>query len=107
MPKRAKVPSHLSEESAKWFRAVLAEYELGEHHLRILQAACESWDRCQEARRVLAEQGLTYLDRFGAPRGRPEIAVERDNRLAFLRAVRELGLDLEQPTTPRPVPIGG
>jgi hypothetical protein len=33
-------------------------------------------------------------DRFGFPRP-PEIAVERDSRLAFARLVRELDLDTE------------
>ena len=62
-----------------------AEFELEEHHLKLLTAACESWDRCQQARRRLKKHGLTYADRFGQPRARPEVGIERDNRIAFAR----------------------
>ena len=70
-------------------------------HLRILTAACEAWDRCCQAREVIDREGLIYTDRFGSPRARPEISIERDCRLAFMRAVRELDLDTEPPTQPR------
>lgn len=94
-------PAHLSPEVAVWFCSVVSQFVLEDHHLRLLRAACEAWDRCQQARVILAEQGLTYLDRFGAPRSRPEIAVERDSRLAFARLVRELNLDVDPPPESR------
>ena len=59
------------------------------------------------ARKVLDAEGVTYTDRFGAPRARPEVGIERDSRLAFLRALRELGLDLEAPEAPRPPAVRG
>jgi phage terminase small subunit len=59
--------------------------------------ACEAWDRSEQAREALAKHGMTYEDRFGAPRSRPEIAIERDSRLAFARLVRELGLNVAPP----------
>jgi hypothetical protein len=52
------------------------------------------------AREVLDKDGLTYTDRFGAPRARPEVAIERDSRIAFARLVRELALDVEAPPEP-------
>jgi hypothetical protein len=36
---------HLSTEIAAWWRDVVATYELESHHLRLLQLACEAWDR--------------------------------------------------------------
>ncbi len=95
-----RAPKHLQIETRKWFRHVAIEWSLEEHHLRILTAACEAWDRCCQARAVIDDKGLTFEDRFGAPRSRPEIGIERDSRLAFLRAVRELDLDVEPPTQP-------
>ncbi|MFO0899839.1 MAG: hypothetical protein U0836_20605 [Pirellulales bacterium] len=96
-------PAHLSAEAQAWWSATVAEFDLQGHHLRLLRLAAEAWDRCQQARQALAAGGLTYEDRFGAPRTRPEIAVERDSRLAFARLVRELGLDVAPPAeAPRP-----
>jgi phage terminase small subunit len=77
---------------------VLDEYELKQHHVRLLTLAGEAWDRGVQAREAIEEHGLTVEDRFGFPRPRPEIAVERDSRIGFSRLVRELDLDLERPT---------
>ena len=88
-----KPPAHLEAATRKWFRAVTEEYMLDHHHVRLLILAAESWDRCQQARKILAKEGLTFTDRLGCPRARPEVAVERDSRIAFARLVRELGLD--------------
>ena len=64
---------------------------LADHHLRLLQAASEAWDRCQQARIAVAENGLTFTDDRGMVRVRPEVGVERDSRTAFMRALREAG----------------
>ena len=95
-----RAPKHLQPETRKWFSEVVHEWGLEPHHIRILTVACEAWDRCCQAREVIDRMGLIYLDRFKAPRARPEIGIERDSRLAFLRAVRELDLDVEPPPQP-------
>ena len=95
-----RAPKHLLPETRRWFRWVLSEWDLGQHHERILVAACQAWDRMTAARLVIDAEGLTYLDRFGVPRPRPEIAIERDSRLGFLRCLRELDLDIEPPSEP-------
>ena len=98
-----KPPVHLSEPTRQWFASVVETYELEPHHLRLLTLAAESWDRCAQARAIIDEHGLTYQDRFSAPRIRPEVAVERDSKLAFARLVRELDLDTEiTPEASRP-----
>ncbi len=86
-------PRHLRPATKRWWREVVAEFDLESHHLRLLQAAAESWDRLQAAREVLDKSGVSYVDRFGAPRARPEVAIERDSRVAFARLCRELRLD--------------
>jgi hypothetical protein len=91
-------PKHLRPATRKWFADVLAGYELEEHHVRLLVLAGESWDRCCAARVIIDRDGLTYVDRFGCPHVRPEIAIERDSRLAFARLIRELDLDIEAPS---------
>jgi len=97
-------PKHLSDESAAWWTEVLADYALEPHHLRLLQAACESWDRMQQARQALADHGgLTFTDERGVIRSHPCVAHERDARVSFARLVRELDLDCGAPVeTPRP-----
>jgi phage terminase small subunit len=85
---------------------VCSAFELEQHHLRLLQLAAEAWDRAEQAREALAEHGLTFDDRFGAPHARPEVAVERDSRIAFTRLLRELDLDGDNtPASPRPPAI--
>ena len=99
-------PRHLEPATKKWWKRVALEYELEDHHLRLLTLSCEAWDRCTQARQALAEHGLTYLDRFDQPKSRPEISVERDSRIAFARLLRELALDFETPAEPsRPVAV--
>ena len=100
-------PKHLRPATKAWFSSVLAEYQLEPHHVRLLTHDSEAWDRCSEAREALAKHGLTYTDRSGSPRARPEAAVERDRRTAFARLLRELDLDVDPPATgKRPPPLG-
>jgi len=95
-----RAPAHLRESTRHWWRQVAAAYVLEGHHLKLLTLAAEAWDRRHQAREVIDREGLTYLDRFDCPRARPEVAVERDSRLAFARLLRELDLDVEPPASP-------
>jgi phage terminase small subunit len=92
-----RAPGHLREGTRRWWRSVVTDWQLEEHHVKLLTLAAESWDRCQQAREALALHGLTFADRFGCPRSRPEVGIERDSRLAFARLLRELDLDIEPP----------
>jgi phage terminase small subunit len=106
MNQKSKPPAHLQPATRDWFTQVVADYDLESHHLKLLTLAGESWDRGCQAREALAKHGLTFTDRWGAPRGRPEIGVERDSRIAFARLCRELDLDEDTgPITPRPPAI--
>ena len=97
-----KPPPHLSRETAAWWIEVLAEYDFEGHHIKLLQKACEAWDRSETARKAILKFGLTFDDRFGSPHARPEIAIERDSRLAFARLVREIGMDVSTLNESRP-----
>lgn len=101
-------PAHLLPDTAAWWASVAVDYALEAHHLRILTLAAEAWDRGVEAREAIAKHGSVYVDRFDQPRARPEVAIERDSRIAFARLVRELALDLDPPDQKgRPPRIGG
>lgn len=100
-------PEHLEPDTAAWWASVVARYVLQEHHLRLLTAAAECWDRAQQARAVLETQGLTFDDRFGSPHPRPEVKIENTAKVTFARLLRELCLDLEPPSETRPPRRGG
>jgi phage terminase small subunit len=97
-------PKHLKPETQRWFASVVDEYELQEHHLKLLTLAAESWDRATQARLAIEKHGLCYTDRFGAPRKRPEVSVEESARIAFARLTRELDLDCGSPAASPPPP---
>ncbi len=97
-----KAPKHLKTDTKHWFDQVMTDFELEQHHIRLLVLCCESWDRCEEARKAIKQHGLVFKDRFEQPHARPEIAIERDNRLAFARLLRELDLDVSPPDDSRP-----
>ena len=98
----AKVPKHLTAASKRFYEQVCNDYVLESHHLRLLQLLCEAFDRGQEARKVLAAEGLTVVDsKLGIKRPHPCISIERDSRTAVARLTRELNLS-EEPEEPRP-----
>ena len=106
--KQDSAPPHLRPETAEWWAEVNREFDLEHHHRRLLRLACEAWDRGQEAREALAEHGSVYVNRFGQPRARPEVAIEPDSRVSFARMLRELALDVEGPAEDgRPPRISG
>ena len=97
-----KPPKHLKPATKVWFKTVCSEYALEDHHIRLLTLAAEAYDRGEQARGVIAKSGMTYTDRYGCPKARPEVAIERDSRIAFARLCRELDLDAGQPAQSRP-----
>jgi P27 family predicted phage terminase small subunit len=94
-----KAPAHLSKATREWWRRVVEQYELEEHHVKLLTVACEAWDRMAEAGRILRADGPIVRDRFGMPRKHPAISIEEQARVQFIRALRELDLEGE----PNPV----
>lgn len=79
----------------------MADYTLERPHLVLLQAALEAWDRCQQARALIDAEGIVVAGRSG-PKAHPAVAIERDSRLATVRALRELDLEGEPLPDPRP-----
>ena len=92
---RFQIPENLSPQTERWFIQVCDEYELQEHHRRLLSMACRCWDRCEEARKAIETHGPTFFDRFHQPKCRPEIGIERDAMTQFARLIRELDIDHE------------
>jgi phage terminase small subunit len=101
-----RAPQHLSKPSRTFFRHVAAEYDLDQHHLKLLGLLCEALDRGEQARQAIAADGAYLPDRFGQLKAHPGVAVERDARIAVARLTRELDLDGEPAPDPRPHRLG-
>lgn len=87
-------PAHLTGLALTFWTETQAVYEISDPAgLRLLRLACESLMTAETARLAIAAEGLTYTDRFGAPRPRPEVAMQRDAMTTFRGLVRELRLD--------------
>ena len=57
-PKTVKAPAHLAVETAAWFCHVIGEFDLEQHHVRLLTLACEAFDRCRQGERLSTLPGL-------------------------------------------------
>ena len=96
-----KPPKHLATATQRWYSEVLETFELDIHHLALLTKACEAHDRGEAAREGIKKNGIVFTDRWGAPKARPEVNIERDSRRAFASLIREIGLDVSPPTESR------
>src|SRR5690606_9704164 len=94
-------PDHLRPETARWYEKIAGEYILESHHLRLLELAATAWDRATAARAALAKNGCVYENRFGEPRPRAEVKIEKDASSAYARFLRELQLDVDPPESTR------
>ena len=90
-------PEHLGPEATYYWCRTVETFDLELHQLRLLRMLCECWDTMQRARAVISELGETYLDRWEAPKSRPEVAILRDARSQYLKLHGELGLDYPPP----------
>jgi P27 family predicted phage terminase small subunit len=94
-------PKHLRSDGRKLWKTVTSEYRLEPDALALLTLACEALDRCADCRRYVDEHGVSFTNKAGVPRMRPEAIAERDARAAVARILGKLGLDLE-PLHPAP-----
>lgn len=99
--KHPSVPKHLSAESKRTWRRIASEYELTPDAAALLQVALENWDRAQAARELVNLEGLVIDGKR-----HPGTDIEKQAYGLFLRAMRQLGLDIAQPG-PVGRPAGG
>jgi P27 family predicted phage terminase small subunit len=102
MKKTLKAPSTLSPEARRWWALIVSAYEISAEDpagLLLLQTALESWDSMRKSEELVKKLGAVYKDRFGMPKQNPACLNARDARLAMLRALKQLNLDI-QPGAP-------
>ena len=97
-----KPPKNLKKAGKDFWRKIVSDYELGEHHFRLLEGACQCLDRIESARAEVEKVGEYYVDRFGQPKEHPGLAAERNQKVLFARLMRELCLDGVEPPENRP-----
>ena len=86
------IPDHLSAESTALWRELHEALDFGPAEVKVLRLALEALDRASQARRLLKREGMTYLDRFGAPHAHPAVKIERDSSNAAARLFAHLAL---------------
>jgi len=97
---RIEKPNGLRPEAARFYETIVKDYDLSEHHFELLHLACEALSRSLDAGDVLRKEGLTYTDRFGAPRLRPEVRIKEAAELNFARFMKQLNFDTDEPRPP-------
>src|SRR5262249_14791465 len=101
-PKVPRPPADLGDAGRRYWRKVLAEFVVEDHHHDLLVAACRQLDRATQAREIVAQEGIVAMDRFGQAKCHPAVEVERSAHLAFLRLQREMALDVDIPEVRAP-----
>jgi phage terminase small subunit len=96
-PDPAAPPADLSDQTKRWWIEIVRANDIKPHQFRTLLVAAQAWDRAEQARQTLSKHGLSFEDDRGMIRARPEVAIERDSAIRYLRAMRELGLDKPEP----------
>jgi hypothetical protein len=94
-------PAHLGEEGRTLWAGIQLQYGIDDPAgLELLRQAAEAADRIASVRRQIDQAGELLVIK-GIPRVHPLCMVERDQRAALVRCLRNLNLDLE-PLRDRP-----
>lgn len=97
------LPKHIR----AWRDALAADYAITDPAgVALLDQAAEAAHRAEQARELLAKEGLVLRDRWNQPKPHPATIIARDAEASFRSALRELRLDLE-PARPVGRPAGG
>ena len=94
----------LSPATRNWVQDIAAAFVLEAHHERLLIAAARAWDRAQEAREMVADQGAVLYGKTGMARPHPAVGIENASMLVFSKLLAQLKLDGDGRST---IPIPG
>ena len=95
-------PKNLKKAGRELWESVAKTFELESHDRIMLTALCETLDRKIRAEKELKDAGsLTFENRHGESKPRPEVQIIRDCNILMARLRRELNL-AEVPDDNRP-----
>lgn len=92
-------PKSWANDARKLWRWVHETFMLDEHHECLLRRACEMLTRADEAREIVAKEGLATRDRYGCLKPNPLLESERAATNAARLLLRELHLDGSAPSS--------
>jgi phage terminase small subunit len=92
-------PRHLSKKMREVWEKVFAQKNLSERDTLIFQQALETHDAREKCRRITKKHGRTYVDRWGAPKPRPEVQMEIAYGQHFAKLISMVNLDELEPWT--------
>lgn len=88
----------LKKAGLKFRRDILKNFQFDEvHDFERLNLACHCLDRVHECQAILATEGLFIKDRFEISKPHPGIEIEKNQKVLFIRILRELNLDISKP----------
>lgn len=97
-------PVGLRPATRAWFLETVSRWVLEPHHVRLLGIAARAWDESEAATALVRTEGLLITMPSGARRPNPASRIANEARATFMRALRELDLDLEAPAAARRPP---
>lgn len=93
-----KSPPGLKKSGKKFWREVMAEFDIEKSYdLSRVRMACTCLDDIDESEKSIKSDGLFLKDRFQQIRENPASKTIRDNKLLFVKIIRELGFDIDTP----------
>lgn len=93
-PPRA--PAGLGTEASRFWDDVVRDYTLADWQLAVLETACSAKHLEAKCVAIIEAEGMTVQTGQGMVRARPECTILRDARAAFLRACKDLNLEVGQ-----------
>ena len=88
-------PRHLRKDGKDFWTTIVTEHDLESQQLALLCMACEQFDLQEQARKVIAKQGMTYTTKTGAIKPRAELSIERQAARLISTLIRQLALDAD------------
>jgi len=86
-------PEDLSTAAKSFWQRLVAEYRIVDTAgLMLLEQALRSFDRAEEARKLIDVQGAV-LSNGKSPKQHPACQIERDSRAAMVKTLGALGID--------------
>lgn len=94
--KKQQPPRHIGKTGATWWKSVIANHTPSPTDYALMILAAECLDTAASARDEIKKQGMVVPTKHSF-KTNPLVAVEGNNKLVFLRLIRQLGIQGETP----------